>query len=251
LLKIIICEDDYEQRDNLVNVIQNIIDKHDVSVKIDLATSEAIQLQEYVDNSMKNDRKGVVRAYFLDIDLKQEINGLDLAHYIREKDYNAYIVFITFLQKHIKNVFKYKTFDFITKTYQDQLLKDVEDVVIRLIEDFKRFYGQNEKTVLKFSHNNMVRAIPIGDFIGIKKDGDVYKAFTTHGVFRYFNTLQNILDSVEDDNILIRPHQSVIVNKNHITAINKRSRKIITTNNIEFEISRRKYKEVLDQWYTD
>jgi len=249
VLKIVICEDDLQQRERIKNIIYDCISKLEMNAEIDLVTSEAVQLQEYVNNSLSNNDK-YIRAYFLDIDLKQDLTGLDLAHFIRTKDVNAYIIFITFLQRHIKNVFRYKTFDFISKTYLDQLSENIKSVMGRLKDDYEQFYGTVKKKItLKFENDEIVRSIPINDFIGIKKENNVYVAYTEQGVFRYFSTLQSILDSTENSANLIRTHQSVIVNMDHIKSIDRNKRKVITTNDISFDISRRKMKEVLEKWY--
>ncbi|MFP4457777.1 MAG: LytR/AlgR family response regulator transcription factor [Clostridia bacterium] len=249
MLKIVICEDDIQQRDRLKSIIDDYIIELDMLAEIDLVTSEATQLQDYVDNSLSDVNKNI-RVYFLDIDLKQELTGLDLAHYIRTKDVNAYIIFITFMQRHIKNVFRYKTFDFISKTYYDQLSENIKDVMARLKEDYNQFYGSLDKKItLKFENDEIVRSIPIDDFIGIKRENNIYVAYTTQGVFRYFSTLQSILDSTEKNDSLIRTHQSVIVNVKHIKSIDRNKRKVVATNGIEFDISRRKMKEVLNKWY--
>jgi two-component system response regulator AgrA len=249
MLKIVICEDDLQQRKRIKNIISDCIKNLGMNAEIDLVTSEAVQLQAYVDNSLNNNDK-YIRTYFLDIDLKQELTGLDLAHYIRTKDVNAYIIFITFMQRHIKNVFRYKTFDFISKTYFDQLSENIKSVMKRLKDDYDQFYGTVKKKItLKFENDEIVRSIPINDFIGIKKEGNTYVAYTTQGIFRYFSTLQSILDSTENSANLIRTHQSVIVNMDHIRSIDRNKRKVITTNGIEFDISRRKMKEVLEKWY--
>ncbi len=250
MLNIVICEDDLVQRETLKDIIEDILLQCDINAKVDLATSETVQLKKYVDSSSIKSVGEVITAYFLDIDLKQDLTGLDLAHYIRKRDPNAYIIFVSYLHKHIRNAFAYKAFDFIAKTYQDTLNQEVEVVVRRLIDDYSESFGNGNKITLKFDEDNVVRAIPVKDFIGIKKVGETYKAYTTKGVYRYYSTLQNILDSVGENEALLRPHQSVIVNKRHITAIDKSNKKFITTNDIEFEISRRKYKEVLEEWYT-
>jgi len=249
MLKIVIFEDDLQQRKRIENIISDCIKNLGMNAEIDLVTSEAVQLQAYVDRSLNNNDK-YIRTYFLDIDLKQELTGLDLAHYIRTKDVNAYIIFITFMQRHIKNVFRYKTFDFISKTYFDQLSENIKSVMQRLKDDYDQFYGTVKKKItLKFENDEIVRSIPINDFIGIKKESNTYVAYTTQGIFRYFSTLQSILDSTENSANLIRTHQSVIVNMDHIRSIDRNKRKVITTNGIEFDISRRKMKEVLEKWY--
>lgn len=251
MLKIVICEDDYQQRERFKSIVNDCILEFNMSAEIDLVTSEAVQLQNYVDNSLSDNDK-YIRAYFLDIDLKQELTGLDLAHYIRTKDVNAYIIFITFMQRHIKNVFRYKTFDFISKTYYDQLTENIKSVMQRLKEDYNQFFGALKKKVtLKFENDEIVRSIPLDDFIGIKRENNIYVAYTTQGVFRYFSTLQSILDSTNNSDNLIRTHQSVIVNMDHINSIDRNKRKVIATDDIEFDISRRKMKEVLSKWYTN
>ena len=128
MLQIILCEDDPKQRAHLENIMEDYVkDKADLVLALSVGTPQ--ELLHFLEH--KPDRKGV---YFLDIDLQQELTGIDLAMRIREKDAGAKIVFITTHAKMTTLVFRHKieALDFIVKD-REILRKEWKNVWIPLL----------------------------------------------------------------------------------------------------------------------
>ena len=108
MLNIVICEDNNIQRSTIEKFIKNSIAKNDFSFRIKLSTNDP----EVV---LKNIGNGDI--YFLDVDLKNKINGFKLAERIRNIDSLGYIIFITTHSELTYLTFKYRVeaMDFIFK----------------------------------------------------------------------------------------------------------------------------------------
>lgn len=89
MLSIFVCEDNNEQREKFTKIIQNLILIENFDMELKLSTSKPDDILDYL---AENDVSGL---YFLDIDLKSSINGIELASMIRQYDPRGFIVFIT------------------------------------------------------------------------------------------------------------------------------------------------------------
>lgn len=87
---IILCEDNLVQLQQLDNIIRNYILFHSELLKVVLKTQSPQEVKEYLKKF--EPQNGI---YFLDIDLKHSINGIQLAEMIRRHDVQAKIIFVT------------------------------------------------------------------------------------------------------------------------------------------------------------
>ena len=121
LIPIIICEDDDVQREFLENFIRSFLEKENFKGEILLSSSSAKEVISFiVNNSIKK------AIYILDIELKNNENGLLLAEEIKEYDRSSYIIFLTGHESYLKESFLFKTeaLDFILKSDENTLRKD-------------------------------------------------------------------------------------------------------------------------------
>lgn len=87
---IIACEDNFIQLHQLKNVIRNYVLFHDDFFKLELFTRSPQDVLDYLKKFKP--QNGI---YFLDIDLKNKMTGIDLAERIRKIDSLGKIVFVT------------------------------------------------------------------------------------------------------------------------------------------------------------
>ena len=88
-MNIFICEDNESQREKIKNIILDTIMIENLDMEIVLDTANPKELLEIIKEYSKNN------IYFLDVDLRHAINGIQLAEKIRDKDPRGFIVFIT------------------------------------------------------------------------------------------------------------------------------------------------------------
>lgn len=111
MLKVFICEDNKEERERFSKIISDIILIENYDIELELVSSNP---NELINHIAKNDFSGL---YFLDIDLKSEINGIELAAKIRKYDSRGFIVFITTHAEmsYLTFIYKVEAMDYIIK----------------------------------------------------------------------------------------------------------------------------------------
>lgn len=133
MLRIYVIEDDNNQRERLTNYIDKIIKKSNLDLEIALSTDKIKDLICSIEG------KGKRGLYFLDIDLGEDVHGLELAEFIRKHDPSGYIVFVTTHSELNVLTFKYKVeaMDFIVKDDIQEMYTRVAECLIKVDEQEK------------------------------------------------------------------------------------------------------------------
>lgn len=126
MLKVFICEDNKEQRERFSKIVQDIILIENYDIELDLVTSNPNELINYIEH---NDLTGV---YFLDIDLKSEINGIELAAKIRKYDPRGFIIFVTTHAEmsYLTFMYKVEAMDYIIKDNYNNIKERIRQCIV-------------------------------------------------------------------------------------------------------------------------
>jgi len=142
MLKFAICDDNLNILDRLEKMLDNIFIKNNFEANVSYRSSDTTDMLDYVSNNK-------VDVIMLDINLKCNKTGLELAEAIRKINKDAYIIFTTAHLEYAMVAYKFKTFDYLAKpiTY-DRL----EETILRLFEDIngtpKRYIKLDNKNTL-------------------------------------------------------------------------------------------------------
>ncbi|UOQ83745.1 LytR/AlgR family response regulator transcription factor [Gracilibacillus salinarum] len=247
-MKVIICENETEQRLLLESIISHyaLVSEPSIEIVLSAATPEEVLV-------FQQDQRA--DCYFLDIELASTLNGMDVARKIREQDPFATIIFISMHADRLKLTFKYKlaALDFIVK--DDNRAKLSEQVIDALEAAFTKCKQQNTSQE-KISS----LAIRIGEQIKYVHYTDIYYFETSPNVHKiglhekngYYEFYAKLKDLEELHPSFFRCHKSYVINLQHIKTINKKERKLIMANDQECYLSFRKVKELqtkLNQQY--
>ena len=225
MLNFVICDDNLNVLDRLCKILDSIFINNRINAKIALKTTDAFSVLEYTkDNS--------VNVLILDIDLRCNMSGLDLAKKIRETNKDIYIIFTTGHLEYVMLAYKVKTFDFLAKTITEERL---EETILRLINDMQ----QSPKQYIKIGKTNTF--INQNDINYIKKDGTKLVFYTTNGKYESYNSFNKIQSCLSDN--FVRCHKSYIANINKINNIESNN-VILFSDNAKCEIGP-KYKNNL------
>lgn len=211
MLNFVICDDNLNILDRLSKMLENIFTKNGFDAQIVLKTDNTDTLLTFVD-STKTD------VLILDINLKSNKSGLEVAKTVRAKNKDIYIIFTTAHLEYAMIAYKVKTFDYIAKPITADRL---EDTIKRLFEDVK---GLPKKYIKIDSKNTIVDA---SEVIYIKRDGMkliFHTATRDYDAYSSFNKIQFNLP-----NNFVRCHKSYIANINKIKDVEP------VTNTITFE----------------
>lgn len=226
MLKFVLCDDNFHILNRMSKMLESILIKHNFDGEILFTTTNP---EEIIPYSLNN----TTDVFILDIDLKSNTTGIDIARKIRDNNKSAYLIFTTAHLEYMLIAYKVKTFDFLAKPITSERL---EETVIRLFEDVKNSTNNYIKI-----RNNLV--INENDIYCIKKQGMKLVYCTSDGKnyeeYTSFNKVENLLP----DNF-IRCHKSYIVNVNKINEIDSNNNIINFNNNISCTIGP-KYKNNL------
>ncbi|NLC87919.1 MAG: response regulator transcription factor [Clostridiaceae bacterium] len=211
MLNFVLCDDNKIILDRLSKVLESLFIKHNLDAEVSFTSIDPLSTLEYV-------KSNTVTAIFLDIDLKSNISGLDLASKIREIDNKVYIIFTSAHLEYILIAYKYKTFDFIPKPITSERL---EETIIRIINDIKDYKIKTK--FIRLSNRNTI--INQDSVKYIKKDGMKLVFYTDTRKYETYSSFAKISNELPPN--FIRCHKSYIANVDKITDID-------TNNNLVF-----------------
>ena len=194
MLNFVICDDNLNILDKFSKMLESIFIKNNFEGKIGLATNDITQLLDYVDDNNTD-------VLILDINLKSDKTGLEIASFVRERNKNVYIIFTTAHLEYAMMAYKFKTFDYIAKPVTSDRL---EETIIRLFEDVNGV----PKKYIKIDNNKTI--IDSSEILFIKRDGMKLIFHTKsrdYETYSSFNKIQGLLPSN-----FVRTHKSFIVN---------------------------------------
>jgi two-component system, LytTR family, response regulator AgrA len=240
MLKIFICEDNQEQKERFTKIIQDIMDIENFDMEIALTTACP---EEVVNFISKYNNTGI---YFLDVDLKSKINGINLAAEIRKYDPRGFIIFVT-----THSEMSYLTFEFKVEA-MDYILKDNYEVMKERIHQC--IVNANTKYSAKVTELQKNFSIKVGDkLININfnkilffETSSVIHKIVIHALDRqleFYAKMKDIEGKLDDS--FYKCHKSYIVNKNNIIEIDRNKRIAYMINGEQCLISARLLRDLL------
>lgn len=241
MLKIFVCEDEDIQRQRLTKIIENFIIIENYDMEIGLSSTKPEDIIDYVS---ENRDTGL---YFFDIDLKSNINGIELAAEIRKFDPRGFIVFISADIGMSSSMFKYKieAMDYIEKSISDDFPEKVRECIR---EANKRHNTSataaiNEKYMFKLG--DRITNIELEKILFFKTS-DSRNRIELHALNAYSDfsgKLKEIEKSLDDR--FYRCHKSYLVNKDNIKEIDLKKRIIYMIDGQECPIAVRQTMKLI------
>lgn len=142
-MNIFICEDNESQREKIKNIILDTIMIENLDMEIVLDTANPKELLEIIKEYSKNN------IYFLDVDLRHAINGIQLAEKIRDKDPRGFIVFITTHAEmsYLTFLYKVEAIDYIVKDNYKNIRRRVYDSLMNINKKYSTLNNSVSKTI--------------------------------------------------------------------------------------------------------
>ena len=108
MLNFVICDDNINLLDRLEKMLETIFSKNNYNASVVFKSDNADDILNYIDNNIAD-------VLMLDINLKSNRSGLELAEEIRKRKKNPYIIFTTGHLEYAMVAYRYKTFDYLPK----------------------------------------------------------------------------------------------------------------------------------------
>ena len=185
--------------------------------------------------------------YFLDIDFKSSVNGLELAQQIRKLDPKSSIIFITTHDEMVMETFRLKL------SALDYIIKDtnpLNDRVYQVLRHIEQTYCNKEQ-----KDTNTITVRTAGSIQTLRKE-DIYfieSIKQTHQVcihmqnslYQFKSSLTTLKERLGDDFVLC--HKAYLVNVRHIREMRQSTHQIILDNGESCYCSIRKWAYVIAQ----
>ena len=214
MLNFVVCDDNSSILSKLCKMLEAIFINNDIDATIGLKASKPSDVINYIEQNK-------VDVLILDINLKSNLNGCDIANIVRKKNKDCYIIFTTGHLEFSLVAYQVKTFDYLPKPITAERL---EITICRLFEDLapssKKFIKLNSSKVLKED-----------DIQFIKKDGMKLVFYTESGTHEAYNSFTKLEPCLSEN--FVRCHKSYIANIDKITNIESSNYKILFDNNNE------------------
>lgn len=209
MLRFALCDDNAQILSRLESMLGSIFTKKDIDANVVFKAKSPSEILDYVSNNS-------IDVLILDINLKSNITGCDIADIVRKKNKDVYIIFFTGHLEYALLAYKYKTFDYLVKPIT---LERLQETVLRLVADIT----ENHTKFLKF--NNTV--IKQDEINYIKKDGMKLVFCTPSHNYEIYSSFSKIENCLPEN--FVRCHKSYIINVNNITHFTKND------NSVNFE----------------
>lgn len=201
MLKFAICDDNVNILDRLEKMLQNIFTKNNFEATVCYKASDTKDMLDFVNNNK-------VDVIMLDINLKSNKSGLELAEEIRKINKDSYIIFTTAHLEYAMVAYKFKTFDYLAKpiTY-DRL----EETISRLFDDI----NGTPKRYIKLDNKNTI--VDASEVHFIKRDGMKLVFHTSSRDYEIYSSFNKFQERLPDS--YKRCHKSYIVNTSQIVDV--------------------------------
>lgn len=214
MIDIYICEDNQKHLDLFKKYISNSIMIEGLDMKIVLAASDPHDLLNKI---MTAENIGL---FFLDIDLKSDVNGLALAQQIRQIQPRCFIIFITSHSEMSFLTFQYKVeaLDFIIKDNPEHIKSKIHECLLDVQGKYTSLNNAVTRTFL-IHQNDRCITIDYNDIIFFETSGNIHKILlhARKRILEFTGQLKDIEKQL--DSRFYRCHRSYIINKDHITEV--------------------------------
>ena len=198
MLNFILCDDNQNILNRLEKILDTIFVKNNFDAEISLKTDDYSKVLDYIANNK-------VDVVLLDINLKSNKTGLQVAEQIRKINKNIYIIFTTGHLEYAMVAYKYKTFDYIAKPISYDRL---EETIIRLFEDI----NSEPKKYIKLDNKNTV--VDASEIQYIKRDGMKLVFHTSCRDYDIYSSFNKFQDRLPEN--FVRCHKSYVANISQI-----------------------------------
>src|SRR5699024_3141440 len=146
-----------------------------------------VQIELYSDGKelLEDFESGIgLDLIFLDIEMKQ-VDGIETARKIREKDYHILIVYVSSYEQYLMQLFEVEPFRFLKKPLQREQLEDVFLKAQKRIEE-------KQKSYYRFQFGKTVIQVLQKDILYFESAGRKVIVHTVEKQYEYYDKLDQI-----------------------------------------------------------
>ena len=226
MMPVYICEDIPSHRKKINACVEKHISIQNYDMRIVLSCESPYKLLE------KLQKEPATGVYFLDVDLKCDINGIQLAEKIREYDPRGFIVFITTHAEALKFTFKYKVeaLDYIIKDDVDGVNPQICGCIDNINAKCTSEADNTKKFVFKVTENKVIY-VDYKNILFFETSRATPRKVILNsldGRYDFYARIDDIREKL--DSSFLRCHRSYIVNTKNIKEVDFSKKEILMNN---------------------
>jgi len=233
LVNVIICDDNDKDRNNVLEIVNNFMEKNKIEYKTHIYNDYNKNFQEIVESKIP------FKIYLLDIETPSA-SGIDIARKIRNKDVDSVIIFLT-VHEELGNVILKNDLMFLS------FINKFDNCKIRLTNSLKKALTLlKHKRIIKFTDRNTIYTINIDDILYLTKESFERKTIikTDYAEFKVNKTLADITKMLDDR--FIQTHRSCYINNDRRASIDRKNKIIYFDNGETIDLLSEKYRKVVE-----
>ncbi|MCL2500971.1 MAG: LytTR family DNA-binding domain-containing protein [Defluviitaleaceae bacterium] len=246
MLDIFICEDENVFRQDIEKTINTYLFGCKMEMRVACSTADPQDILYYL-----NKYPQTVGVYFLDYDLKNEIDGMVLAGEIRKLDARGFIIFVTSDAKSHRLVFEYmlEAMDYIVKSnpqWKTLIHKCLDKAVERLMA---RSNPLKNNIIIKSADGSGLVSVDCNTILYIRTNQGIKHLVTIHttdGIITQRNSLI-AMEALLEPKRFYRCQNDMIVNINKINNLSITRRKLTLDTREELDIPYRQIKKLKER----
>lgn len=238
MAEIYLCDDEPVWIEQMERAVSDFMVGSDWALNI---VCKATEPHEVLDCLSRHQTSGGI--YFLDIDLRSEINGIELGARIRERDSEAILIFITTHDELVMDTFRLKlqATDYIIKdsgSLRSQISETLRIVESRYDHSSRRLTASRVRLEADGSYHFIIK----DDIYFVESEKNQHKLLVhlRSEVFTLSMPLKDVAELLGDDFIFCR--RGCLINPLHVTKVNRSAREIVFDNRERCRCSHRAWK---------
>lgn len=242
MLNIYLCDDNQMQLSQLYSNIDAEIKQNNYKMAVSLATISPADILSQAKVSASK-----INMYFLDVDLNDSINGIELARQIRQFDPRAFIVIVTAYNEYMPLTLSYmiEPLAYILKGDTATMKSQIKDCLKLASDRYASTIGEKIGTDY-FSINLKNRSININTndlyYITVSSIPHTLEICTKTKLTQARGSLNDMTSKLPD--CFVKISRETIININHIKSFDIENRAITLRNDSLFHVSIRKFNEL-------
>lgn len=227
MLNIYICDDNRE----LLAQFETIVRDYILMKSYDIGRVYAAATPEEILQASGAAPSPAVGLYFLDVELKNRMDGIGLACRLRRQDPRGFVVFITDYRERAADVFRYhlEAFDYILKNQPTQLKARIEETITLVYARYRQQCDEPEE-FLRIRCGEREHFIKHREICYICTAGTAHqlKLVTETKMFTFRGELNKLAPHLGPQ--FFRNDKSCLVNLAHVSALDQTARQVILDN---------------------
>lgn len=198
MLNFVLCDDNVKILEKLKSMLEKIFEKNNYEACVSFMSDKIDDILSYVEDNK-------VDVLMLDINLRSNKTGIELAEDVRKKNKDVYLIFTTGHLEYAMIAYKVKTFDYLAKPITVDRL---EETIERLFEDINGL----PKRFIKIDNKNTI--IDAAEIQYIKREGMKLNFHTPSCDYDTYSSFAKFEERLPES--FIRCHKSFVVNEDNI-----------------------------------